>query len=87
MAQHLLYFFNIPLATLSAWATVLPNSLAFYLKELKSLSLAISASKSSASSTVVPSIFVIHLVNGAQFLNVTCAAGAATTVISPVTKM
>ena len=44
-------------------------------------------SKSSASSIVVPSIFVIHLVNGAQFLNATCVAGAATTVISPLTKM
>ena len=42
-------------------------------------------SKSSASSIVVPSIFVIHLVNGEKFLNVICVAGAATTVISPVT--
>ena len=29
-------------------------------------------SKSSASSIVVSSIFVIHLVNGAQFLNANC---------------
>ena len=43
--------------------------------------------ESSASSIVVPSIFVIHLVQSAQFLNATCVAGAATTVISPVTKM
>ena len=44
-------------------------------------------SKSSASSVVVPLIFVIHLVNGAQFLNDTCVAGAAVTVISPLTKI
>ena len=44
-------------------------------------------SKSSASSIVVPSIFVIHLVNGAQILNATCVAGAAVTLISPYTKM
>ena len=29
---------------------------------------------SSASSIVAPTIFVIHLVNGAQFLNATCVA-------------
>ena len=34
-------------------------------------------SKFSASSIVVTSIFVIHLVNGAQFLNATCVSGAA----------
>ena len=28
--------------------------------------------KSSASSIIVPSIFVIHLMNGAQFLSATC---------------
>ena len=39
-------------------------------------------SKTSASSIVVPSIFV----NGAQFVNATCVAGAAVTVISPLTK-
>ena len=44
-------------------------------------------SKSSASSIVVPSIFVIHLVNGAQFLNNTGVSGADVTVISPPTKM
>ena len=44
-------------------------------------------SKSLVSSIVVPSIFVIHLVNGAQFLNATCISGAAVTVISPFTKM
>ena len=44
-------------------------------------------SKSLASSIVVPSIFLIHSVNVAQFLNATCVEGAATTVISSVTKM
>ena len=44
-------------------------------------------SKSQASSIIVSSIVVIHLVNGAKFLNATCVAGAATTVISPLTKM
>ena len=44
-------------------------------------------SKSSASPIVIPSNFLIHLVNGAQFLNATYVEGAATTVISPVTKM
>ena len=44
-------------------------------------------SKSSASSIVVPSIFVIYLVNGAQFLNATYVAPAAVTVISFITKM
>ena len=43
--------------------------------------------KSSASYIVVPSIFVIHLVNGAQFLNVTRVSRATVTVISPLTKM
>ena len=42
-------------------------------------------SKSSASSVVVPPIFV--LVNGPQFLNASCIAGAAVTVILPLTKM
>ena len=37
-------------------------------------------------SIVVLSIFVIHLVNGAQFLNDICVAGAAVAVISPFTK-
>ena len=44
-------------------------------------------SKFSASSIVVSTVFVIHLVNGAQFLNATCVAGAAMTVISPLTKI
>ena len=43
--------------------------------------------KFSASSVVAPSIFVIHLVNGAQFLNDNFDAGAAVTVISPFAKM
>ena len=34
-------------------------------------------SKSLASYIVVSLIFVIYLVNGAQFLNTTCVAGAA----------
>ena len=56
------------------------NDLSLYLKDLKLLSLEVSAlksvassfddakskSKSSASTVVVPSIFVIHLVNDAQ---------------------
>ena len=42
--------------------------------------------KFSASSIVVSSIFVIHLVKGTQFLNATCVAGAATAVILSVTK-
>ena len=46
-----------------------------------------SISKSSASSIAVPSVFVIHLVNGAEFLNTSCVAGAAVTVILPITKM
>ena len=44
-------------------------------------------SKPSASSIVAPSIFVINLVNGAQFLNAACVAGAAVTVILPFNKM
>ena len=43
--------------------------------------------KCTASSIVVPSIFVIHLVNGGQFLNDICVAGAAATVTLPFTKM
>ena len=41
----------------------------------------------SASSIVVSSIFAIYLVTGGQFLNATCVAPAALTVISPITKM
>ena len=44
-------------------------------------------STSSAASIVALSIIVIHLVNGAQFLNATCVTGAAVTVILPHTKM
>ena len=44
-------------------------------------------SKSLGSSIVVPSIFVIHLVNGAQCLSNTCVAGAAATVTSLLAKM
>ena len=44
-------------------------------------------SKISASSIVVPSIFVIHLVNGAQFLNDTCVARAAVIATSSLSKM
>ena len=44
-------------------------------------------SKSAASSIAVPSIFVIHLVNGAQFLNATCATLCTLIVILPPTKM
>ena len=44
-------------------------------------------SKSSASSTVVPSTFLIHLVNGAQFLNATCVAGCHIILILPLAKM
>ena len=40
-----------------------------------------------ASSIVIPSIVVIHLVNGAQFLNDTCLVEATVTVIIPLTKM
>ena len=43
-------------------------------------------SKSSASSIVISSIFVINFTNGAQFLNDTCVSGADVTVISPLTK-
>ena len=44
-------------------------------------------SKSSASSIVASSIFGIHLLNGAQFLNATCVAEAAMKVTSSLTKM
>ena len=44
-------------------------------------------SKSSASCILVSTIFVIHLMDGAQFLNASCVAGIAATVISPLTKM
>ena len=44
-------------------------------------------SESSASSIVVPSNFVIHLVNGAQPLNDTLLTLCPLIVISPFTKM
>ena len=47
----------------------------------------ITKSKSSASSIVVLSIFVIYLVNRAQYLNDIFVVGAAVTVISPLTKI
>ena len=43
--------------------------------------------KCSASSNVVPSIFMIHLVNGAEFLNAYWVTGAARTVMLPLTRM
>ena len=43
--------------------------------------------KSSASSIVVPSIFVIHLANGSQFLNDACVSGDTVTVILPFNEM
>ena len=44
-------------------------------------------SRSSTSSIVVLSIFVIHFMHGGQFLNAICFAGAAVTVIPSFTKM
>ena len=45
-------------------------------------------SKSSASSVAVSSIFVIHLVNGAQFLSATCAARLQPAIVAlPLNKM
>ena len=43
--------------------------------------------KSLASSIVVSSIFVIHLVKDTQFLNAAFVSGDAVTVISPFPKM
>ena len=51
------------------------------------LHIGMAKSKSSASPIHVPSIFVLRLVNGAQLLNLTCDAGAAMAVISPLIKM
>ena len=45
------------------------------------------STKSSTSSIVVSSTFVIHLVNGAQFSNATSVPTTATAVISPLTKI
>ena len=44
-------------------------------------------SKSSASPIVVPSIFVIHSINGAQFLNATCVTSCPIIVMLILTKM
>ena len=44
-------------------------------------------SKSSVSFIVVPSIFVIHLVNDAQFLNANFFARASVTVRLPFTRI
>ena len=44
-------------------------------------------SKSPVLFIVVPSIFVIHFVNGAQFLNITSAPLSPTIVISPLTRI
>ena len=44
-------------------------------------------SKFSASSIVISTLFVIHLMNGPQFVHATFDVGAAVTVISPLTKM
>ena len=41
----------------------------------------------SKSSIATPSISVIHLVNGAQFVNAICVSPAPMTVIPPLTKM
>ena len=46
-----------------------------------------SKSKSSQSSIVVPSTFVIHLVNVAEFINATCVTWCPTIVILPPTKI
>ena len=43
-------------------------------------------SKSSASSIDVPSIFVIHLVNGEQILNATCVNCCPMILTLPLTK-
>ena len=44
-------------------------------------------SKSSASSIVIPSIFVLHLVNGAQFLNAIYVSWCPIIEILSFTKM
>ena len=44
-------------------------------------------SKSAASSIVVPSTFVMHLANDAQFLIDTLVSGPAMTAILPLTKV
>ena len=44
-------------------------------------------SKSSGSSIIFLSIFVIHLVNGTQFLNDTCVVEDVVTVMSTLTEI
>ena len=44
-------------------------------------------SKSSASSFVVASIFVIYFLNGVEFLKATCVAWSPIIVTLPLTKM
>ena len=51
------------------------------------LYISLTKSKFAALSIVFSSIFVMHLVNGAQLLNPTCVAGAALTVILSLTKI
>ena len=51
------------------------------------LNIGMTKSKSSSSSNVVLSIFVIHLVTGAQFLSATFVTAATVTLMSPLTKM
>ena len=46
-----------------------------------------SKSKSLALSIVVPLIFVIHLLNGAKFLNAACVTWCPIIEILPLTKM
>ena len=58
-----------------------------YLLCQNNLNIGMTKFKSSASSIVVPSIFVIHIMKGAQFLNATSAPLSPVIVISPVTKM
>ena len=43
--------------------------------------------KLSSLSIAFLSVFAMHLVNGAQFLNAICVAPADVTVISPLTKL
>ena len=61
---------------------MLLNNLNYFVK----LYIAMTKSKFSASSFIVPSFFVILLVGSAQFLNDTCVAGATAVVTSPLLK-
>ena len=74
-------FFRIPVILFGAgWATVFGNNLALQW-------IGMTRSESSAPFIVVPSIFVILLMNGAQFLSATLAAAFSVIVKSPLTKM